>query len=206
MPGTRLVRLARVAGMLGPVLFVATFTIEGWLRPGYDARSMYVSELSIGPRGFIQITSFLVLGTLLLVFARGVAAALDRGRAARAGPILLATIAVSLLLSGPFVTDPATIFSQMSMQGKIHGLFGALVFSLAPVSCLVLQRRFRHDSRWRSLAGWTLAVGLVLVVLVVLMKLAQLPTPLHPWAGLVQRTHLVTYLGWIFAFAYRLRE
>ena len=46
--------------MIGPALFVVTFTIEGCLRPGYRAREMFVSELSLGPRGWIQIANFIV--------------------------------------------------------------------------------------------------------------------------------------------------
>jgi hypothetical protein len=83
-------QLAAWAGMIGPVLFVAIFTIEGWLRSGYDARSMFVSELALGPRGWIQIVNFLVFGLLFLLFARGVAAEFQEGKASWAGPILLA--------------------------------------------------------------------------------------------------------------------
>ena len=60
--------------MIAPVLFVAVFTIEGSLRVGYDPISSYVSELSLGPRGWIQIANFVVFGALVLVFASGVAA------------------------------------------------------------------------------------------------------------------------------------
>ncbi len=59
-------QLAVWAGMIGPVLFAATFTIEGWLRPGYNPNSMFVSELSLGPRGWIQILNFIVFGVLFL--------------------------------------------------------------------------------------------------------------------------------------------
>jgi hypothetical protein len=41
---------------------VAVFTIEGWLRPGYDPLSTYVSALSLGLHGWIQIVNFIVLG------------------------------------------------------------------------------------------------------------------------------------------------
>ena len=37
------------AGMVGSALFVAVFSLEGLLRPGYDPRSTFISELSIGP-------------------------------------------------------------------------------------------------------------------------------------------------------------
>ena len=68
---TNIRTLASWAGMIGPTLFVAVFTLEGWLRPGYNPLSMVVSELSLGPRGWIQITNFLMLGVLFLIFAPG---------------------------------------------------------------------------------------------------------------------------------------
>ena len=65
-------QLAAWAGMIGPVLFIAIFTLEGWLRPGYNPLGMFVSELSLGPGGWIQIVNFIVFGVLLLVFTWGV--------------------------------------------------------------------------------------------------------------------------------------
>jgi len=44
-------RMTAGAGMLGPALFVGVFTLEGWLRPGYAPKAMYISALSLGPRG-----------------------------------------------------------------------------------------------------------------------------------------------------------
>ena len=68
-------QLVAWAGMIAPTLFVGTFTIEGSLRPGYDPGTIhfreYVSALSIGPGGCIQIANFVVVGLLLLAFARG---------------------------------------------------------------------------------------------------------------------------------------
>src|SRR5690242_18835283 len=95
--------IAGWAGMIGSALFVTVFTVEGWLRPGYDWRSTFISELSIGPRGWIQIANFIVLGILFFVFTRGVAAEFREGKASKAGPILLAIIGFSFLVSGPFV-------------------------------------------------------------------------------------------------------
>ncbi len=194
-------RLAALCGMAGPVIFVAVFMIAGWLRPGYDPVSMYVSELSIGPNGWIQIANFVVLGLLLLGFSAGVALAFRDGYASKAGPTPLAIIGVALIGSGLFVTDPATIFQQMSRQGQVHGVLGAIVFSLAPISCLLFFRRFRSDRQWRALQWPTLAVALLLTALIVLLKLAQSPSSLHPIAGLIQRLFLITYLAWLFSFA-----
>ena len=191
------------AGMVGPGLFVAVFMIEGWLRPNYNPLRMFVSELSLGPRGWIQIVNFIVLGVLFLVFSRGVAAEFPEGKGSKAGPTLLTIIAVSFLVSGPLVTDPSTIFSnQATLHGMLHGIFGALVFSLAPISCFVFFRRFREDPRWQTLQWWTLAAGVIIVVSVILMRVGQTPpNAVNAWVGLIQRIALITYLGWIFTFA-----
>jgi hypothetical protein len=137
--------------MIGPALFVVVFTLEGWLRPGYDPLGMYVSALSLGRRGWIQIANFIVLGVSLLVFARGVAAEFQHGTASRVGAMLLRFIATGLLLSGPFVMDPVgTARDLMTVHGTLHGLFGGLVFSLMPISCFVYRRCF---ARTRSGSG-----------------------------------------------------
>ncbi len=59
--------------MTAPVLFVAVFMVEGSLRPDYHPFSMFVSELSLGPRGWVQIINFLISRALLVVFGHGVA-------------------------------------------------------------------------------------------------------------------------------------
>lgn len=205
--GRRRLELAAVAGMSGAVLFVSVFTVFGWLYPGYSWTRMFVSELSLGPYGWVQILNFVITGTLVLVFGRGLAAQFSTGAASRAGPVLVQGIGVSLIASGPFTTDPSAMFSQTSTHGVVHGIFGALVFTFAPLSCFVFYRRFRSDPAWRPLAGWTLAMGVVLTLGVGLLKISQQPgSGLFEWKGLVQRVILITFMTWIFAVAFRLRH
>ena len=199
--------------MIGSTLFVATFTMEGWLRPGYKPFGMFVSELALGRRGWIQVVNFIVFGLLFLVFTRGVAAEFQAGKASRIGPILLAIIGISFFFSGPFVMDPVTTPRDlMSWHGKLHmNVFGTFVFSLSPVSCFVFLRRFRDDPNWRSLKWWTLAAGTITAAVVIVMSvgLAQPPAAanaFNKWRGLIQRIFIVTYLSWIFTFALGLRR
>jgi hypothetical protein len=71
--GERLVRrLGAWAAIVGPTVFVVTFTVEGWLRPDYNAAAMFVSALSLGSSGWIQVLNFVVVGLSFLAFARGV--------------------------------------------------------------------------------------------------------------------------------------
>lgn len=200
-------QLAAWAGMIGPTLFVAVLMLEGWLRPGYEPTRMFVSELALGPRGWIQIVNFVVFGALFLVFARGVAAEFREGKASRAGPILLTIIGIGFLASGIFVMDPVTTLpDQMSWHGKLHTLLGAVVFLLMPVSCFVFLRRFRQDSNWRSLQWWTLAAEIITAALVIVWSVGPTQPPAAPnafneWNGVLQRMIIVTYLSWQFALA-----
>ncbi len=200
------------AGTIGPALFLLTFTLEGWLRPGYQARSMFVSELALGPRGWIQSINFVIFGVLFLVFTRGVFRKFNSGKASRAGPVLLAIIGVSFLVSGFFTMDPvATPPDRMTWHGTLHGLFGALVFSLSPISCFVFLRRFRVDPQWRWLQRWTVIAGTMIVASVVVMaagltKAPAAPNAFNAWNGAFQRAALIPYLLWTFAFAYGLQR
>jgi hypothetical protein len=198
------------AGMVGSALFIAVFSLEGLLRPDYDPRSTFISELSIGPRGWIQILNFIILGTSFLLFAWGVAAEFQDGKGSRWGPILLGIIGFSFLVSGPFVTDPAlTPRDQMTIHGTIHGIFGALVFSLSPISCFVFWRRFRQDPNWFHLQAWTLAAGIITATATIMLSVATKtqaqPNIFTPWNGTIQRMVIIPYLIWIFTFAFTLR-
>jgi hypothetical protein len=198
-------RLGGWAGIAGSVLFVTVLTIEGWARPGYEPASMFISALSLGPRGWIQIANFILLGALFLVFAGGVAAEFRSGTASR-GATLLRIIGVSFLASGPFVMDPAGVpWELMSWHSRIHYLFGAVVFSLGPVSCFVFYRRFRGDPTWRSLRWPTLGAGLMMSLAVVLLKVLPARAPAPPntwnhWVGAIQRLALLPYMAWVLAF------
>lgn len=199
-------QLAAWAGMIGPALFVAIFTIEGWLRPGYEPLKSYVSVLSLGSRGWIQIANFILLGVLLLIFTRCVAAEFQTGKASRGGPILLTIIAILFIVSGPFVMDPTgTPLNQVTVHGTIHGLAGGIIFLLMPISCFVFLRRFRVDPNWRSLQWWTLALGIIIAAAVVLLtissKLPEVQNVFIDWLGFIQRIIIVPFMLWLFLFA-----
>lgn len=195
------------AGMIGPILFIGIFSLEGLLRPDYDPFSMFISELSLGPRGWIQITNFMIFGTLLFLFTISIATEFYEGKASRAGPILFLIFAICLFASGPVVMDPVnTVPEQMSWHGILHNILGAIFFSLSPVSCFVFLRRFREEPKWYWFRRWTIIAGTIIIVAVIVLAIGQktsitAPNALSDWIGLIQRIALITYLIWLFVFA-----
>lgn len=192
--------------MIGPALFVLVFTLEGWSVTGYNSLSTFVSDLSIGKYGWIQIINFIVLGILFLIFARGILKEFKSEKKSLVGPILLLILGISFLLSGPFVTDAInTPISQTTTHGLIHGIFGGIVFLLMPISCFVFWNSLRKDQNWKVFLPWTLMVGIVVTLAIILLTIAtKIPAfegAFANWAGLIQRVALIGYLFWVFTFA-----
>jgi hypothetical membrane protein len=194
------------AGILGPLLFVVIFTIEGWLRSGYEPTRMYISELSLGSRGWIQNVNFIIFGLLFLVFTRSVTTEFYNEKASRGSFILLTTIAICYLAFGFFVMDPIdTPRSEWSFSGILHAIMGEVVLVLMPVSCFVFLRHFHKKAKWRFLQWWTFILGTIIALasslLIVSMNLPNVQKSLSDWLGLIQRFSIVPYMIWLFIFA-----
>ena len=139
-------------GVIGPVLLVVLFLIEGAIRPDYDPKRVFVSQLSLGEGGWLQIANFVVSGLLIVAFAFGLRRAVSSGRASRWGPILVGLVGLGLIVSGAFVTDPALgyppgtppgLSQHPSWHGSIHLLGALLVFAGLPIASFVFARRFQ---------------------------------------------------------------
>lgn len=197
------------AGVIAPLLFVIIFMLEPFLHPGYNSLSMFVSELSLGSYGWIQILNFIIFGILLIIFSREVASIFSARNLPRTGPVLLVIIGISYLLSGPFVTDPGTIFAaQKSIHGIIHGIFGAIVFTLMPIVCFVFLISFRSDEKLSPFQWITLVFTIVITMAVVLLTIAsKLPITaaiFSEWLGVIQRAAIIPFMLWVSLFALKL--
>jgi hypothetical membrane protein len=202
-------RLASFAGTVGPVLFLGVVLVEGAVRPDYRPLHDTISELSAGPRGWVQSANFVVFGILFLMFARGTKASLRGARAARLGAALLTLIGIGVLGCGLF---PAESWppSSMGPAGLLHLISAiVLIFALLPVATAVLTRAFAADPRWRALAPATALTSLLTFTLLA-GGLALMSPPGRPprigneYAGLIQRVDVAVFLAWQFAVARRM--
>ncbi|MBM0229515.1 DUF998 domain-containing protein [Micromonospora sp. ATA51] len=107
--------------------------VQGLTRDGFDFRRHPVSVLSNGDLGWVQITTFLASGLLVLGAAAGLG---RRDTGARWLPRLLALYGIGLVLAGIFRADPADGFpagtpggpGQISWHGGLHFLAAAIGF------------------------------------------------------------------------------
>ena len=76
-----------LAGIIGPIAFVITFTILGLVRDGYSPKAEQISDL--GATGtdlaILQDINFIIAGLLILVLAVGMFRLSEFGKGARTG-------------------------------------------------------------------------------------------------------------------------
>lgn len=209
-------RPAAFAILFGSVFYFSVLTIDGLLRPDFHTANMLISELALGPWGWVQDVNFIVFGLSILLFALGAALEFGSTRAARIGVTLLAFIGVSMIGSGIFVIDPVPATGAMiklaeinprgaSFHSKFHYVLGTTAFVLAPVSCFcfVLADRLNTSPKWQAFRRWSLVLGIAMLLGLTLLKISTLPleaNPLRPWYGLVQRAMVLAFIIWLFRF------
>jgi len=196
------------AGTTGALLFVAVFAVDGATRPGYSPARHPVSALSLGGRGWIQITNFVVTGLLMIVFSRGLRRALHPGPGAVWAPRLMAAFGAGLVASGVWVMDPAGgyppgtpagLLDGSSWHNGLHDAAGLLVFSALPATAFVLAARFRTSPDQLRWAGCSAATGIAMVGLFVAFGVAW--EGASATAGLLQRAAILIGWTWIVLIA-----
>ncbi len=194
--------------MVGPALFVASFLIQGAVRPGYDPLRHPVSSLSLGhPAGWVQVATFLGTGVLVSAYAVGLA----RSGTGRWTPILVAAVGIGLVGAGIYPTDPINGYppgspdqSAQTATGELHQLFSTPVFTALPAAALVLGARFARagEQGWARYSRITAAAFWVCFVLSSI-GFGGVPA-LVPTGGLWQRLSLVVGFAWLVAVALHL--
>ena len=194
-------RILAICGIVGPILYtIVVFTI-GLLRPGYNYLTQHISELGEvgGPNAIIMNTAgFMLLGVLMIAFALGLHRGINEGEGSKIGPALIAMSGAGWIAVGLFQVDPNSV--NVSFTGMMHGL-GAMAiglgFSIAPFA---IARRSKKDRRWESYRIYSLATGVVTVII----GLVFIFGGIEGWMGALQRIVIGVPLLWIEFMAIQL--
>ena len=150
--------------LIGPVLFaIILFTLTfakydfllslGW-HPIHDPTFDWPSGLSLGKYGWIMTATFIISGSIMILFAARLFANLKPDRTSRTGCALLAFSGLSLAALA-FTTDPTIRTTPATWHGQLHDLsFVLLGLTLFP-AMIVLGFAFRKNERWKPYAVYT---------------------------------------------------
>jgi hypothetical membrane protein len=189
-------RGALLAGVIAPPLFVIVFLVDGAIHPDYNAMTDYVSELSRGELGWLQVLNFIILAVAMLTFAAGIRWGARRAPGSTAGAIIFAIIGALLVVGAIFTTDPHTA-KVSSTTGNIHDLAALSIFAGVAIACFVFARRFQSSMRTYSVATGAFVV-------VAFIALAPVGRSLGIM-GVTQRVIIIAGWAWITVLALALR-
>ena len=196
MSKSNLIKLAAIAGLIGPLLFAVVVTgltiaqanfmrTLGWnpLGPVID----WPSGLALGPYGWLMTVTFFVCGALMAFFAYGLKVALNDKFATTL--LMIAGFAMMGLITA---TDRTLSVAPRTWHGLLHdGFFALLGLTMMP-GMLLLGGVFQRHEQWKALSIYTW-ITLVLVIPTFWLK------------GLAFYVFLLAILTWSVVVALRLR-
>jgi len=200
-PACPFTRLA-LAGVIGPIWFITLVIVQGILQPDYSHIAMPISALAAWPAGWMQNLNFFVSAVVFAAFVGGVHHAIAPTRYGLAGILLLLTSCVGLVVAGVFPWIPV---NGVPTETPSHVVGAVLVFLGASTGLMTLSRRMAADAEWRSLSGYVLATGSVMLILFIIVGgfAIEEGTPFHQWAGLLQRILVVVWFTCMIVIARR---
>jgi hypothetical protein len=175
-----------------PTVLLAVFPVVVVLlslanRDTYSSRTQAMSELALGPGGWLMAVAFVSMGVGSLLVARDLHRSIPRARVA---PALLAVTGVLDVVSAVFRTDatgqPATT------TGTIHMVVGVTTFLLLIAVLFTSSVTFRRDRDWRWFAGPTLVWAVI-----ALASFFLVPILGDDRFGLAQRIFVGVALSWV---------
>jgi hypothetical protein len=196
MNKSKLIRLAALAGMIGPILFAGVVTgltiaeadfmrTLGWdpLGPVID----WPSGLAMGPYGWLMTITFFVCGAMMSFFAYGLKLALQDRLATTL--LILAGFAMMGLV---FTSQPTIGRTSYNWHGFLHDAFFVVLGATLMPGMLLLGGVFQKHEHWQNLALYTWGT-LALVIPTFWLK------------GVAFYLFLLAILLWSEVVAFRLR-
>ena len=199
--------LLACGAVAGP-LFVVVTVVEAFTRSGFDITRHPPSLLSLGDLGWIQVTNFVLSGSLFVAGAAG----MRRASASKwsSGPI--AVFGAAMIVGGIFVVDgglgfpdgaPAGQPSTMSSHAVVHLSAFAIGFAALVAACGVWACGFWIDAR-RNWALYSLTAGVLSAAcfVIVMSGLTQgnlLPLWFAVMVGWTWASAMAARLTWVSA-------
>ncbi|MBZ9571071.1 DUF998 domain-containing protein [Methanobrevibacter sp. TMH8] len=196
-----------LCGTIGGLIFTFSWIVQEAFRPQYNPMMVPISSLAIGSLGWIQSITFLITGTLLVLFAYGLwkTSKNEYKGVSKWGPILILICGIGLIGAGCFTTDPMNgypeetpiVSDSPTFNSIMHQLFSSFLFFGLPMACFVFGNYFAHKKELKWLL-YSFLTGIIFLImfLITSMGFSQVGG-LQFYAGLLQRITLTIGFLWI---------
>ena len=184
------------------LIFAALVALLHVLEPEIEPMWRFVSEYSTGPYGWLMKVAFFVM-------AAGCAAAVAalrphaRGKAGRAGLVLLAITVIGLIMAGLFDQDPI-ISKTVTREGNLHAVATTLGIPGFTLASLLLGISLARTNQWQSVRKpllwlsqlpWISFLAMFVYMSVAMPRAGGFGPSV--WVGLLNRLFLVAMCAWL---------
>jgi hypothetical protein len=180
------------------VVFVS---VVGDLRAGYDADRNWVSQLSLGPGGWLASVNVAFCGVLVILCGLGLSATLAPGaRATRAVRLVVCSgiclVAIALVPTDPGIGYPPDVPTANTFVGMLHKVISVALGGAGIAAAVVLGRCLGSWARPLGVAVASVMAAAFVAGSVLVLLDAGGVLPGAP-SGLLERVALYAGLGWI---------
>jgi hypothetical protein len=190
------------AGAVAAAQMIAVVLADGATRAGYDPYRNWVSQLSLGPRGWLGSANMALCGAWLLAYAVGLRRLARTATARRAARLVACCgagfVVVAVVPIDPGIGYPPGLPAVHTTTGYLHQA-AAIALLTAGAAASVLLGRCLPEVAWAARAGVAVAVAMVLsfVAAAALVTLDLLGVAPGAPSGLLERVALFAGLGWL---------
>ncbi len=200
---SRVIRLATLGGIIGPILFVMLVIVGGGVYDGYSHVSQTISELGGDGAEYalLQNFNFIVIGTLVIGFSWALAGVLGPPYL---GPALIGFFGMSSSIANGLLPCDAGCEGETTV-GLLHNITGLAGFIAAIAGMFILARRWRDDPVWQSHVGFTRSAAFVATGGFAWFVITQ-ALDAEPLTGIAQRVFVSALLLWTAVTAWKLHR
>jgi hypothetical protein len=181
------------------VAFLLVILVQDLTRSDISATEHWISHLSLGERGWVNIANLLVGGSAVVLLGTVIGQHADSSWPARWTYVA----GVGLLLAGVFVIDapPGTQYDDdITWHGQIHEVAGALTFLGLMATCLTSRRLMSR--RWGLACAAVVAIAFIAASIMAGFNYSDTAADLP--AGLAERAAMFVGIGWLVVMAFHL--
>jgi hypothetical membrane protein len=190
---------AQIGSIVSPVMLVVIDVIIALVGPKYDFLTQSISDLGLGPAGWLQSIVFFIFGITTISLASELYNELRGSSESRTGLIMMMFLGFGFVCLGLFRSD--SVGATRSLHGIVHHFAAMAEGGLFPVSCFFYANIFRTKTSWRNLYGYSVFAGIMGCFFVVVWLIFE-----KNWFGLSERLIIINGLVWFEIIAIHLRR
>ena len=145
----------------------------------------------------MNAAGFALTGILIIAFALGLHLGINEESGSKTGPALLAVYGLGMLAVGFFPWDQT---NPASFTTIMHSVLGWTHWIAITLALLVIARRFKNSTKWKSYRVYSLSTGLVTAVLILIYAFIGV----EGYMGVLQRIIVGAQMLWIEVVAIKL--